>query len=81
MSDGDLFKTGFLVLDIEQAMRDSEAVRECHNVTGSVEYLVRIEVSDIAAYKAFHTGVLGGLSQVNSITTYVVLESPKNEHA
>ena len=68
-------------LEFEQAMRDSEAVRECHNVTGSVEYLVRIEVSDIAAYKAFHTGVLGGLSQVNSITTYVVLESPKNEHA
>ena len=59
-------------------MRDSDAVRECHNVTGAVEYLVRIEVADIAAYKAFHAGVLGGLPQVNSITTYVVLDSPKN---
>lgn len=67
-------------LGFEAAMRDSDAVRECHNVTGAVEYLVRIEVADIAAYKAFHVGVLGGLAQVNSITTYVVLDSPKNEH-
>ena len=68
-------------LEFEKAMADSDAVRECHNITGSVEYLLRIEVADITAYKAFHTGVLGGLSQVNSITTYVVLESPKNENA
>ena len=64
----------------EKAMRDAEEVRECHNVTGLVEYLLRIEVADIAAYKAFHVGVLGGLPQVNSITTYVVLESPKNNN-
>ena len=68
-------------LEFEKAMRESDAVRECHNVTGSVEYLLRIEVADIQAYKAFHVGVLGGLPQVNSITTYVVLESPKNENA
>jgi Lrp/AsnC family leucine-responsive transcriptional regulator len=67
-------------LGFEKAMRDSDAVRECHNVTGSIEYLVRIEVADITAYKAFHAGVLGELPQVNSITTYVVLDSPKTEH-
>jgi Lrp/AsnC family leucine-responsive transcriptional regulator len=63
----------------EQAMRDSDAVRECHNITGAIEYLVRVEVADIAAYKAFHADVLGALPQVNSITTYVVMDSPKNE--
>lgn len=67
-------------LGFEQAMRDAEEVRECHNITGVVEYLVRIEVADIAAYKAFHVGVLGGLPQVNSITTYVVLDSPKDDY-
>jgi DNA-binding Lrp family transcriptional regulator len=61
-------------------MRDSEAVRECHNITGTVEYLVRVEVADINAYKKFHVEVLGGLPQVNSITTYVVMDSPKNEN-
>jgi len=63
----------------EKAMQDCPEVRECHNVTGLVEYLVRVEVADISAYKAFHADVLGSLSQVNSITTYMVLDSPKNE--
>jgi Lrp/AsnC family leucine-responsive transcriptional regulator len=67
-------------LAFEQAMRDADEVRECHNITGVVEYLVRIEVADIAAYKAFHVSVLGGLPQVNSITTYVVLDSPKGRY-
>jgi len=66
-------------LAFEKAMRDADEVRECHNVTGVIEYLVRIEVANIAAYKAFHAGVLGALPQVNSITTYVVLESPKDK--
>jgi DNA-binding Lrp family transcriptional regulator len=57
------------------------AVRECHNVTGVVEYLLRIEVRDLAAYKAFHTDVLGTLPQVSSLTSYVVLASPKDERA
>lgn len=63
----------------EKAMQDSEAVRECHNITGTIEYLLRVEVADIAAYKKFHAEVLGALPQVNSITTYVVMDSPKNE--
>jgi len=62
----------------EKAMQDSDAVRECHNITGTIEYLLRVEVVDIAAYKAFHAEVLGALPQVNSITTYVVMDSPKN---
>jgi Lrp/AsnC family leucine-responsive transcriptional regulator len=63
----------------EKAMQDSDAVRECHNITGAIEYLVRVEVADITAYKVFHADVLGTLPQVNSITTYVVMDSPKNE--
>ena len=63
----------------EKAMQECASVRECHNVTGLVEYLLRVEVADIAAYKSFHADVLGALPQVNSITTYMVLDSPKNE--
>ena len=65
----------------ETAMASSSNVRECHNVTGAFEYLVRVEAADIAAYKTFHAEVLGALPQVNSITTYVVIESPKDERA
>jgi Lrp/AsnC family leucine-responsive transcriptional regulator len=63
----------------EQAMQNAQAVRECHNVTGTIEYMIRVEVTDLAAYKTFHADVLGALPQVNSITTYVIMDSPKNE--
>ncbi len=65
----------------EQSIIGSPEVRECHNITGVFEYLLRVEVADLAAYKVFHTDVLGTLPQVNSITTYVVMESPKDTRA
>lgn len=65
----------------ERAISRSPEVRECHNITGVIEYLLRVEVSDLATYKIFHTDVLGTLPQVNSITSYVVMGSPKDERA
>lgn len=62
----------------QEAIVRSEEVIECHNITGSFEYLLRVETEDLAAYKVFHTDVLGTLPQVNSITTYLVMDSPKN---
>ena len=63
----------------EKAMQQSEDVTECHNVTGGFEYLLRVEVADIEHYKRFHAGTLGKLPQVSAITTFVVLESTKDE--
>jgi len=63
----------------ERAVARAWQVRECHNITGAVEYMLRIEVPDLAAYKSFHTDVLGALPQVRQITSYVVLASPKDE--
>lgn len=65
----------------ERSISLAPEVRECHNITGVIEYMLRVEVADLAAYKAFHTGVLGTLPQVNSITSYVVMGSPKDERA
>lgn len=65
----------------ERAMQLCPEVRECHNITGSVEYLLRIEAADLAAYKLFHTEKLGVQPQVRQITTHVVMGSPKDERA
>jgi len=65
----------------ERAMQRAHEVRECHNITGTVEYLLRVEVSDLAAFKFFHTEVLGTVDHVNAITTYLVMGSPKDERA
>jgi len=67
--------------DFEAAIALAPEVRECHNLTGTIEYLLRVETVDLAAYKHFHTEVLGVLPQVNSITTYVLMESSKDERA
>lgn len=63
----------------EAAMKAAPEVKECHNVTGTIEYLLRVEARDIVAYKAFHTNVLGALPQVSTITSYMVLGSPKDD--
>ncbi|MEX3014833.1 Lrp/AsnC family transcriptional regulator [Gymnodinialimonas hymeniacidonis] len=65
----------------EAAIARSDEVRECHNITGTVEYLLRVEVADLPTYKQFHTDVLGALPQVATITTFVVMGSPKDTRA
>ncbi|PWR03390.1 AsnC family transcriptional regulator [Meridianimarinicoccus roseus] len=62
----------------EKAMATAPEVVECHNITGVIEYLLRVEVADLGAYKAFHTDVLGTVPNVSAITTWVVMGSPKD---
>ncbi|MEY4871578.1 MAG: hypothetical protein RLZZ563_908 [Pseudomonadota bacterium] len=65
----------------ERAVARAPQVTECHNITGTVEYLLRVECADLAGYKHWHTDVLGVLPQVQSITTFVVMGSPKDDRA
>lgn len=65
----------------ERAISRSPEVVECHNITGATEYLLRVEAADLPSYKRFHTDKLGALPQVNAITSYVVMGSPKDERA
>ncbi|MDJ0832727.1 MAG: Lrp/AsnC family transcriptional regulator [Gammaproteobacteria bacterium] len=67
--------------EFEQGITGSDEVLECHNITGAFEYLLRVEVSDMHHYKKFHAETLGALQQVSSITTYVVIESTKDQRA
>ena len=63
----------------EKAVAGFDEVRECHNITGTVEYLLRVQAEDLAAYKRFHTDKLGTVDGVNRLTTHVVMGSPKDE--
>jgi Lrp/AsnC family leucine-responsive transcriptional regulator len=68
-------------LAFEKAIKLATEVKECHNVTGTFEYLLRIETRDIKSFKSFHADVLGSIPQVSTITTHVVMDSPKDERA
>ncbi len=63
----------------ERAISTAPEVRECHNITGQWEYLLRVETSDLVAYKRFHTEVLGTIPEVSAITSHIVMGSPKDE--
>jgi DNA-binding Lrp family transcriptional regulator len=63
----------------EQAMARADEVTECHNVAGAFEYMLRVEVADLPAYKMFHTDILGTVPHVRAITSYMVMGSPKDE--
>ncbi|NIZ14972.1 Lrp/AsnC family transcriptional regulator [Phaeobacter sp. HF9A] len=65
----------------ERAMQAAPEVVECHNITGNIEYLLRIECADLVSYKRFHTDVLGTSPYVAALTTYVVMGSPKDLRA
>ena len=44
-----------------RAMDVAPQVLECHNIAGNYEYLLRVEVGDLAEYKEFHAQTLGQL--------------------
>lgn len=61
--------------------RAPRILREHPNVVGAVEYLLRNCAANPADCKELFTNVPGTLPQVASITGYVVIEFPKDEHA
>ncbi len=65
----------------ERAMALADQVVECHNIAGVFEYMLRVEVADLPAYKAFHTDILGTVPHVRAITSYMVMGSPKDLRA
>ncbi len=62
----------------ERSIKNAPEVVECFNVAGSFEYLLRVEVSDLKAYKDFHSNFIGTLPLVRNITSYVVMENVKD---
>jgi Lrp/AsnC family leucine-responsive transcriptional regulator len=44
---------------------------ECHHVTGTFDYLLRVEVPDLPAYERFHADRLAALHDVAQFLTYI----------
>ena len=65
--------------EFERAMQAAPQVKECHSISGEFEYMLRIEVRDLAAYKYFHTEILGTVPQVTRMTSHFVMASPKDQ--
>jgi len=59
-------------------VRRMPAVLECHMVAGGFDYLLKVRVADMAAYRAFLGEALVTLPGVRETRTYAVLEEVKS---
>jgi Lrp/AsnC family transcriptional regulator, leucine-responsive regulatory protein len=51
--------------------RKAPEIVECHHVTGTFDYLLRVEVKDLPAYERFHADGLSALHNVGQLVTYI----------
>jgi len=63
----------------EKKCHELDMVRECHMLSGEVDYLLRIVAKDWDAYQQFLTNELTALSNVTSVKTMPMVRTPKEE--
>ena len=62
-----------------EAVNRAPEVLECHMVAGGFDYLVKVRLKDMAAYRRFLGEVLLAMPGVKETRTYAVMEEVKNE--
>jgi Lrp/AsnC family leucine-responsive transcriptional regulator len=60
-----------------KAARETPEISECHLIAGGFDYLLKIRVSDMQAYRRFLGTGLAALPGVRSTHTYMVMEEVK----
>jgi Lrp/AsnC family transcriptional regulator, leucine-responsive regulatory protein len=55
----------------QASAREVPEIIECHHVTGTFDYLLRVEVADLAAYENVHADRLAALHNVGQLVTYI----------
>ena len=63
------------VVAFERAVTQLPEVIHTHHVTGNYDYLLQIEVADLAAYEDFHANRLASLPAVAMVTSYVTMKT------
>ena len=70
--------TGDIFSDFAEAVRGKPEIMECHLVAGGFDYLLKVRVKDMAAYRTFLADSLVDMPGVRETRTYAVLEEVKN---
>ncbi|MFC7333276.1 Lrp/AsnC ligand binding domain-containing protein [Rhodocista pekingensis] len=74
-TSGDVFRI------FAEAVSKLEEILECHMVAGGFDYLIKVRVADMAAYRAFLGDKLSIIPGVAQTHTYMVMEEVKATHA
>lgn len=67
--------------DFSVAVQTIPEIQECHMVAGGYDYLLKVRVPDMAAYRHFLGAVLSGLPGIRETHTYPVMEEVKESAA
>lgn len=65
--------------EFAEAVAGMSEVVECYNVSGAFDYMLKVQVPDMKAYRAFVTDKLGQLAVLNSVQSVFVMEEIKRE--
>lgn len=63
----------------EAAIRSRPEVRACYVMTGDLDFLLHVQVADLAAFAEFSMRVLIGLPGVRDVRSSLVLEAVKRD--
>lgn len=61
------------------AMARMPEVAECYNVSGDYDYMLKVQVPDMKAYRTFVTEKLGRLEMLGSVHSVFAMEKIKHE--
>lgn len=64
--------------NIVNRLTGMEEVLECHQLTGEVDFLLKVVVKDMASYTDFVNNKLSGIPGIQNVKTSFILETIKN---
>ena len=67
--------------DFKRAALQEPGIAECHMVAGGFDYLIKVRVRDMDAFRQFLEAKINALPGVSSTTTYVAMETVKEGDA
>ena len=70
-----------ILLNFEKAIVKFEEVMECYHMTGVYDYLLKIVVTDMAAYQDFIVNKLARLTDIGTVQSSFVMTEVKHETA
>ncbi len=70
-----------ILLNFEKAIVKFEEVMECYHMTGVYDYLLKIVVTDMAAYQDFIVNKLAKLTDIGTVQSSFVMTEVKHETA
>lgn len=67
--------------NFERAVTTFPEVMECFQMTGTVDFILRIATADMDAYRDFYRNKLATLPNISTVQSYFVLSEAKSETA